>query len=44
MGYFFGNLTIVQENFEIVIFGIIGLSILPMIIEIIRAKRKARKG
>ena len=44
MGYFFGNLTIVQENFEIVIFGIIGLSILPMIIEIIRAKRKTRKG
>lgn len=44
MGYFFGNLTIVQENFEIVIFGIIGLSILPMIIEIIRAQRKARKG
>lgn len=44
MGYFFGNLTIVQENFEIVIFGIIGLSILPMIIEIILAKRKARKG
>ena len=44
MGYFFGNLSFVQENFEIVIFGIIGLSILPMIIEIIRAKRKARKG
>jgi membrane-associated protein len=44
MGYFFGNLSFVQENFEMVIFGIIGLSILPMIIEIIRAKRKARKG
>ncbi|MEY3237554.1 MAG: hypothetical protein RI883_1655 [Bacteroidota bacterium] len=44
LGYFFGNLPIVQENFEIVIFGIIGLSILPMIIEIIRAKRKANKG
>ena len=44
MGYFCGNLSIVQENFEIVIFGIIGLSILPMIIEIILAKRKARKG
>ena len=44
MGYFFGNLSFVQENFEIVIFGIIGLSILPMIIEIIRAKRKPRKG
>lgn len=44
LGYFFGNLSFVQENFEIVIFGIIGLSILPMIIEIIRAKRKVTKG
>ena len=40
MGYFFGNLEFVQKNIETVIFGIIGLSILPMIIEIIRAKFK----
>ena len=40
LGYFFGNLEIVQKNFEIVIFGIIGLSLLPMIIEIIRQKTK----
>jgi len=40
MGYFFGNLEFVQNNFETVIFGIIGLSILPMIIEIIRSKFK----
>lgn len=40
MGYFFGNLEFVQKNFETVIFGIIGLSILPMIIEVIRAKFK----
>ena len=42
MGYFFGNLEFVQKNFETVIFGIIGLSILPMIIEIIRAKLKRK--
>jgi membrane-associated protein len=40
MGYFFGKLEFVQNNFETVIFGIIGLSILPMIIEVIRAKFK----
>ncbi len=40
MGYFFGNLPIVQRNFETVIFGIIGLSLLPMLIEFIRAKLK----
>jgi membrane-associated protein len=40
LGYFFGNLAFVQNNFELVIFGIIGLSLLPMIIEIIRQKIK----
>jgi membrane-associated protein len=40
LGYFFGNLEEVQNNFELVIFGIIGLSLLPMIIEIIRQKLK----
>lgn len=40
LGYFFGNLEFVQKNFELVIFGIIGLSLLPMIFEIIRQKFK----
>ena len=43
IGYFFGNLPIVQRNFETVIFGIIGLSLLPMLIEFIRAKLKSTK-
>jgi membrane-associated protein len=42
-GYFFGTLPFVQNNFELVIFGIIGISIIPMLIEIIRAKMKSRK-
>lgn len=41
-GYFFGNLPFVQENFEIVIFGIIILSLIPMVVEIIRAKIKKK--
>jgi len=43
LGYFFGNLPIVQRNFETVIFGIIGLSLLPMLIEFMRAKLKSKK-
>jgi membrane-associated protein len=42
LGYFFGNLDIVRKNFEIVIFGIIGISLLPMIIEILRAKLSSK--
>ena len=42
-GYFFGSLPFVKNNFETVIFGIIGLSIVPMIVEVIRAKMKAKK-
>jgi membrane-associated protein len=40
LGYFFGNFPIVQKNFELVVFGIVGLSILPIIIEFIRKKSR----
>jgi len=40
LGYFFGNLPIVKNNYESVIFGIIILSLVPMLIEILRDKFK----
>lgn len=43
LGYFFGNIPIVKQNFSIVILVIIVLSILPMIIEFIRAKMRYNK-
>ena len=43
LGYFFGGLEIVQENFETVIFGIILISIIPIIIEFIRNKAASKK-
>lgn len=44
LGYFFGNIPIVKENFEIVIIGIIGVSVLPVVIEFIKSKMKKTKG
>jgi membrane-associated protein len=37
-GWYFGNFPIVKNNFELVVFGIIGVSLLPMVIEIARVK------
>lgn len=42
--YFFGNHDFVKNNFETAIFGIIGLSLLPILIEIIRNKYKKTVG
>lgn len=41
-GFFFGNLPIVKNNLTVVILGIIFVSILPGIVEFIRARRAAR--
>ena len=38
-GYFFGNLPFVQKNFSLVVLGIIFVSILPALIEIVRSRR-----
>ncbi len=38
IGYRFGNLAWVKSNFEIVIFGIIGVSLLPILIQFLKAK------
>jgi membrane-associated protein len=42
IGYFFGGLPVIKDNFTYVIFGIIILSILPPVIELIREKRKSK--
>ena len=39
LGYFFGNIPVIAENFSLVIIGIIGISILPPIIEFIKSKK-----
>jgi membrane-associated protein len=37
-GYFFGQLPLIKENFTLVILGVIGVSLLPMIVEFLRVR------
>jgi len=43
LGYFFGTIPAVEENFTLVIFAIIILSILPPIFEAVRERNKAKQ-
>jgi membrane-associated protein len=38
-GWFFGNIPVVKENFELVVVGIIVVSVLPMVYEIWKARQ-----
>ena len=41
-GYAFGNIPIVKNNFELVVLGIVGVSVLPLVIEVARSLRSSR--
>lgn len=38
LGFFFGNMPIVKENFELVVIAIVAISLLPMIYEVVKSK------
>ena len=40
-GYLFGGIPIVKDNFELVVAGIVAVSVLPMVIEVIRQWRSS---
>ena len=40
-GYLFGNIPVVKENFELVVLGIIGVSVLPIVYEVVRSFTKS---
>jgi len=37
-GYFLGNIPVIRNNLTLVIFGIIGLSLMPIVVEFLRAR------
>ncbi|MSR66306.1 MAG: DedA family protein [Pedosphaera sp.] len=43
-GYYFGQTEFVKKHFELVILGIIFISILPGVVEVIRERRRLKQG
>ena len=44
LGYFLGQIAFVRSNVEIIILAIVGLSVLPILSELLRARREHRTG
>ena len=44
LGYFFGNIPFVQNNFELVIFAIIFISFIPPVLEFFKARKEIREA
>ena len=42
-GYFFGNIPVVQKNFHYVVLAIVVISVIPLVVELVRARRDARR-
>ena len=42
-GYAFGNVPLVQRNFSLVVLGIIAVSLMPIAIEFVQARARARR-
>jgi len=43
-GYAFGNVPVVKNNFSLVAIGIVAVSLLPMVVEWLRHRKKGRPG
>ncbi|WP_445368486.1 DedA family protein [Methylomonas sp. BW4-1] len=42
-GYFFGNIPLVKKNFELVVLGIVLISILPIVLEVWKARKQSKQ-
>jgi membrane-associated protein len=42
-GYLFGNVPVVKENFELVVIGIVGVSLIPMAVELLKHRSAASR-
>lgn len=44
LGYFLGGITFVADNVEPIILGIVAISVMPIVVEVLRARREHRTG
>jgi membrane-associated protein len=42
LGYALGNVSFVSENIELILIGIVALSVIPIVVELLRARSRAR--
>ncbi|WP_149204545.1 DedA family protein [Actinotalea subterranea] len=42
LGYLLGNVTFIKENIELILIAIVGVSVIPVAIELLRARSKSR--
>ncbi len=43
-GYLFGNIPFIRDHFSLVVMGIVFVSVLPMVVEAIKARREAKQA
>lgn len=41
LGYLLGQITFVQENIEFILIGIVAVSVIPMLVEVLRTRRRS---
>ena len=44
LGYFLGQISFVKDNIELILVGIVALSVIPIVVELLRARMAARRG
>lgn len=42
LGYFLGNVEVVKDNLELFVLSVVGISVLPIAVEVLKARRSAR--
>ncbi len=44
LGYFLGQIAFVKSNIELILIGIVVVSVIPIAIELLRGRRRAHRG